>query len=107
MEPDNRPLIIILIIKSITPCRRNYILESENFAWLIVILLHLAAALNFSGTFTSEGWHVGEGAIYPPNNTLRTILALLKNLQILLIVRVIQNRGPPRRVFIVNGFDFF
>ena len=66
-------------------------MEAEDFARLIVIPLDWPSALYFPGALTSEWLQVGEGAIDPPNDALSAILALLEDLQILLIMWIVEH----------------
>jgi hypothetical protein len=91
VEPDGGALVVVRVVQSVANRRRYYVLEPEDFARLIVIPLNWPGALYFPGALASEWLQVGEGAIDPPNDALGAILALLEDLQILLIVWIVEH----------------
>ena len=92
MEPDGGPFVVVGVIQYVAYRGGYDVLEAEDFARLIVVLLDGPRALYFPGALASEWLQVGEGAINPPNDALSAILALLEDLQVLLIMWIGEHR---------------
>lgn len=86
MEPDGGPFVVVGVIQAVAHRGGYDVLEAEDFARLIVVPLDGPRALYFPGALASEWLQIGEGAINPPNDALGAVLALLEDLQILLIM---------------------
>lgn len=89
VEPDHWSFVVVRVVTSITFRCWYDVLEPKYFTRLIIVPLNRTCALDFPGALASVWLEISQCAVNPPNDALRTVLALLEDLEVLLVVRIV------------------
>lgn len=103
MEPKLRALIVLRIIIAIANGCRNNVLKPKDFARLVVFTLNFTRTCNLSRTLATIRLYECQRPVDPPDDAMGTVLAFLKYPERLLVVGILQERGPPRETGVRCG----
>ena len=85
--------VILSLLRLVAYGGTYYVLESEDFAYLIIIFFILIAYLDFSGALTFVSISCFECSLHPPGYLLQLYLALEEGiLELIRIIRSVKSR---------------